>query len=182
MCTKAEGVDALLRQIARRIGVWRLTASSQAKTSERCALTALSSRRTSACHRDSTRERVRIRPYPGRCRSCSTCEVASSLQQDTRGGQSCRARKPARRTSSVPPRQRFLVARFLSTPREGESLRSLARAEARHAARLTRRRSHPSEERGCLPPCGRANVPHGGRKRRSYVLPPCTGKVVGSLG
>lgn len=62
------------------------------------------------------------------------------------------------------------------------ALRSLARAEAIHAARTKRCRSHPSEERRCLPLRGRANVPRGGRKRRRYVLPPCTGEVVGSLG
>jgi hypothetical protein len=65
---------------------------------------------------------------------------------------------------------------------EEQGSRSLARAEAIHAARTTRRRSRPSEERRCLPLCGRANVPRGGRKRRRHVLPPCTGKVVGSLG
>lgn len=54
---------------------------------------------------------------------------------------------------------------------EEQGSRSLARAEAIHAARRTSRRSHPSEERRCLPLCGRANVPRGGRKRRRHVLP-----------
>lgn len=61
---------------------------------------------------------LRRRPYPGRHRACSASEVASSPAIHTRGGQSVR-RKPGWRASFVPPRQRCLVARYHSTPREG---------------------------------------------------------------
>jgi hypothetical protein len=66
--------------------------------------------------------------------------------------------------------------------RGGEVSRSMARAESDPYRTRSRHRSRPSEERRCLPPHGRANGPCGGRKRRRYVMPPCTGKVVGSLG
>lgn len=65
------------------------------------AVTAFFSRRESACRRDSSRERVLRRPYPGRRRACSTSEVAHFLCEEepppihTRGGQSSRARNPA---------------------------------------------------------------------------------------
>jgi len=61
-------------------------------------------------------------------------------------------------------------------PPRGAGSRSLARAESDPYRTQDRRRSHPSEERRCLPPHGRANVPCGGRKRRSYVLPPCNAR------
>jgi len=134
----------------------------------------------SAGPRESARERVRCRPYPGRPRACSTSEVvcpsARSMQAVTSGSETGMTGFVRTTASEV-----FGHALPVSSWEERGS-RSLARAEAIHAARTTGHRSRPSEERRCLPLCGRANVPRRGRKRRRHVLPPCTGKVVGSLG
>lgn len=184
-----EGVDALLRPTVRRNGCGSSPAKPKAKTSEWAAVTAFFSRRESACRRDSARERVLRRPYPGRRRACSTVEVAHfSLRREApsnkiRGAGSRvglgirhdRLRSYHRvrgARSCVPP----------PLPCEGEVSRSMARAESDPYRTRVRHRSRPSEERRCLPPHGRANGPCGGRKRRRYVMPPCTGKVVGSLG
>jgi len=156
--------------------------SSRAKTSDiGWAVTALlgESRGTSAGPRDSARERVRRRPYPGRSRACSASEVVCSSARSMQAVTSAETGMTGfvRTTASEVSGHALPVFSF-----EERGSRSLARAEAIHAARTAMHRSRPSEERRCLPLCGRANVPRGGRKRRRHVLPPCTGKVVGSLG
>jgi hypothetical protein len=88
----------------------------------------------------------------------------------------------ARTTASEVPGRRVPPPLVPPCEGEGEVSRSMARAESDPYRTRVRHRSRPSEERRCLPPHGRANGPCGGRKRRRYVMPPCTGKVVGSLG
>jgi hypothetical protein len=80
--TRTEGVDALLVRMHVRNGCGSHPKNPKAKTSEWVAVTA--SRHFSregagklACRRDSARERVRCRPYPGRHRACSASQVAS---------------------------------------------------------------------------------------------------------
>jgi hypothetical protein len=80
--TRTEGVDALLVRMHVRNGCGSHPKNPKAKTSEWVAVTA--SRHFSregagklACRRDSARERVRCRPYPGRQRACSASQVAS---------------------------------------------------------------------------------------------------------
>jgi len=80
--TRTEGVDALLVRMHVRKGCGSHPKNPKAKTSEWVAVTA--SRHffregagKLACRRDSARERVRCRPYPGRHRACSASQVAS---------------------------------------------------------------------------------------------------------
>jgi hypothetical protein len=157
------------------------------------AVTAFFSRRESACRRDSARECVLRRPYPGRRWACSMNEVRPFLCEEkppptkyegraVESGSESGMTGFARTTASEVPGRRVPPPLRPSCEGEGEVSRSMARAESDPYRTRVRRRSRPSEERRCLPPHGRANGPCGGRKRRRYVMPPCTGKVVGSLG
>jgi hypothetical protein len=168
---EAEGVDALLHQQHFRNGCGSSPYTTEARPSVWVAVTALSSRSESVCQSDSARERVGRRPYPGRQPASSTTEVAFPPRE---GRQSHRARNPGGRLRPY-DRVRGVQLSVTSPLHARERApRFLARAEASHTARTVGRRSHPSEERRCLPPHGRANVPCGGRKRRRYVLPPCS--------
>jgi hypothetical protein len=74
-------VDALLRPTARRNGCGTPN-KTQGQNLGMGAVTAFFSRRESACRRDSARECVLRRPYPGRRWACSTNEVRPFLCEE----------------------------------------------------------------------------------------------------